>query len=188
MSDLDDLVRQRRFDEIHDARRQVIDDERVINEARATGTVSEEEAKKVFQRSVDSYIRELEYLLNPPADPNQDDSEPDRWWHKTEIGAMELPNGATYRVIGLGEYLDMDEVINVKVSKYAKNRYCEVPQQRVRMVTVQPTWELLQNAFRTANAAATDLGMELDISDEQRTTINEELIDEVEKWRRNNLQ
>ena len=33
MSELDDLVRNRRFDEIHEARRQVIDDERSINEA-----------------------------------------------------------------------------------------------------------------------------------------------------------
>lgn len=160
MSELDDLVRTRRFDEIHEARRQVIEDERAINEARATGRIDESRAKRLFQRAVDTYVRELEYLLNPP-----DDDQPNAYWHSESIGEFELPNGKVYQVDGLGEYLDMPEEIPVQVRNYPDNRYYELGRAEVETVTTQPPWDLLQNAFRTANAATAELGLELDIEE-----------------------
>lgn len=160
MSELDDLVRNQRFEEIHDARRQVIEDERSLNEALATGRVTDSQARRLFQRAVDAYVRELEYLLNPP---NSDD--PSDYWDTTEIGRIPLPDGREAVVKGLGSYLDLEEQIQVEVPRTEREHYYEVPQQRTETATVQPPWQLLRSAFRTANAAVSELGLELDLSE-----------------------
>jgi hypothetical protein len=183
VSELDDLVRQRRFDEIHEARRQVIEDERSINEALATGRVDDGRARRLFQRAVDAYVRELEYLLNPP-----DSDEKNEYWHSTEIGRIPLQKDTERVVEGLGEYLDLPEEIAFQVGDVDRDHYYELGKSKSRTVAVQPGWRLLRSAFRTANAAATDLGMEIQISQEDRTEITDDLIDEVEQWRKENLQ
>jgi hypothetical protein len=161
MSELDELVRKRRFDEIHEARRQVIDDERSLNEALATGRIDDGRARRLFQRAVDSYVRELEFLLNPP-----DDDDENRWWHDEPIGEIDLPNGNVRLINGLGDYLELPEEIPVRVNDVSKDHYYDVPTATQRTVTVRPPWRLLRSAFRTANAAVSDLGMELSIKDD----------------------
>jgi len=158
VSELDDLVRNQRFEEIHDARRQVIEDERSLNEALATGRVDDSQARRLFQRAVDAYVRELEYLLNPPGD-----DEPSDYWDTEEIGRIPLPDGRQAVVNGLGGYLDLDEEIEVQVASTESERYYHVAQQRTETRTVQPPWSLLRSAFRTANAAVSELGLELDV-------------------------
>jgi hypothetical protein len=160
MSELDDLVRQRRFDEIHEARRQVIEDERSINEALATGRVDDGRARRLFQRAVDAYVRELEYLLNPP-----DSDEENEYWHTAEIGEIQKPDGTVREVSGLGEYLDLPEQLVVQIRETQRDHYYQVGQHQTRNVGVQPPWSVLRSAFRTANAAITDLGLELDVDD-----------------------
>jgi len=183
VSELDDLVRNRRFDEIHEARRQVIDDERSINEALATDQIGDDQARRLFQRAVDAYVRELEYLLNPP-----DDEETNKYWHDTDIGSIRRPgDNAPVVVSGLGEYLDLPEEVPVRVRTVTQGRYYQAPQETVQTVTVQPSWKLLQSAFRIANEAVADVGLEIEMSDEQRTEITTELVQEVDEWRRANL-
>ena len=160
MSELDELVRKRRFDEIHDARRQVIDDERSLNEALATGRIDDSRARRLFQRAVDAYGRELEFLLNPP-----DADEQNRWWHEERIGDIDLPNGNVRLINGLGDYLDMPEEFAVTVSDVHRSHYYEIGAVTEQTLSVQPSWQLLRAAFRTANAAVSDLGMELNIED-----------------------
>jgi len=160
VSELDDLVRTQRFEEIHEARRQVIEDERSINEARATGRVDDGRARRLFQRAVDSYVRELEYLLNPP-----DSDDENEYWHTEEIGRIDLPNGTVRVVEGLGAFLDLPEQIPVQVTDLQRDHYYELGEAEPKTVTVQPGWRLLRSAFRTANAAVAELGLELDIDD-----------------------
>lgn len=158
MSELDDLVRQRRFEEIHDARQQVIDDRRKLDDAVASGRASDEVARKLYQRAVNRYVHELETLLNPPG---QDAKDQNVYWVKVKIGEIHLPNGKTRTVNGLLEYLTLDEEITTEIRVRKDNRYFSVAETEVREVTVQPSWELIESAFRTANAALADIGMEL---------------------------
>ena len=161
MSELDDLVRNQRFEEIHDARRQVIEDERALNEALATGRVTDSDARRLYQRAVDAYVRELEYLLNPP-----DSDESNDYWVSTEIGQIPLPNGKVSVVNGLGAYLDLPEELAVEVEQTQREHYYQLGDRQSETVTVQPGWRLLRSAFRTANAAVSELGLELDIEEE----------------------
>jgi len=160
VSELDDLVRTQRFEEIHEARRQVIEDERSINEARAMDRVDDTRARRLFQRAVDAYVRELEYLLNPP-----DSDDENAYWHTEEIGRINLPNSKVRVVEGLGAYLDLPEKIAVQVTDIKRDHYYQLGEAHPRTVTVQPGWRLLRSAFRTANAAVAELGMELDTDD-----------------------
>ena len=163
MSDLQDLVTTERFREIHEARQQVIQDERTLNEALATGRIDDGRARRLFQRSVDTFVRELEWLLNA----TEQDGDSSEYWHEKSIGQIQLPNGRIYNVVGLGEYLDLDEELVVEVAVNEQDRYYELPKKEPDSRAVQPPWELLRSAFRVANAALTDLGMELDTGEEQ---------------------
>ena len=183
MSELDDLVRNRRFDEIHEARRQVIDDERSINEALATGQIDDGEGRRLYQRAVDAYVRELEYLLNAPNDDDRN-----KYWHEERVGEVRLPGDNDPVVVeGLGEYLDLPEELAARVRTITQGRYYEAGEQTVQTVTVQPSWRLLRSAFRTANKAVAALGLEIEVAEEQRTEITEGLVQEVDEWRRANV-
>lgn len=181
MSELDDLVRNRRFDEIHEARRQVVEDERSIHEAMATGQIRDGQAKRLYQRAVNAYVRELEYLLNPP-----DADEENQYWHTEPIGEIALPNGETYVVEGLGEYLELPEEMAVQVGTVERDHYYQLGETTAETVTVQPPWNVLRSAFRTANAAVTELGLELDVgeSDDEWGFRKIEDVDEInpEEW------
>lgn len=155
MSDLDELVTTERFGEIHEARQQVIQDERSLNEALATGRIDDNRARRLFQRSVDTFVRELECLLNPP------DDDPSEYWTSVGIGTIPLPGDRVYEVEGLGDYLDLNEEQVVEVETVVEGRYYEVGELKTEERAVQPPWDLLRAAFRVANAALTDLGMEL---------------------------
>jgi hypothetical protein len=168
MSDLDELVTTERFREIHEARQQVIEDERTLNEALATGRIDDRRARRLFQRSVDTFVRELECLLNPPQD------DPSAYWTEEPIGEIQLPDGRMVPIDGLGQYLGLDEQIVIEVKTETQGRYFEVAQEDTEERAVQPSWELLRGAFRVANAALTDLGMELDTGDEQDAIIKYE--------------
>lgn len=185
MSELKELVTTKRFDEIHEARQQVIQDERSLNEALATGRVDDRRARRLFQRSVDTFVRELECLLNPP-----DEDEPLEYWSDKDVGELRLSNGNVKQIEGLGQYLDLDEEIVIEVETIEEGRYFELGQPVVEQRAVQPSWRLLRGAFRVANAALTDLGMELspDTEDDDKWSYREiKDVDDInpEDW--NNL-
>jgi hypothetical protein len=181
MSDLNELVTTERFREIHEARQQVIEDERTLNEALATKRIDDRRARRLFQRSVDTFVRELECLLDPPGE------EPSEYWTDEEIGYLQRPDGEYVAIEGLGEYLALDEEIVMTVETVEEGSYSELPSKKPQERAVQPSWGLLRSAFRVGNAALTDLGMELDAGDEDRAEIDESLIKEVEKWRKANI-
>jgi hypothetical protein len=161
MSELDDLVRNRRFDEIHEARRQVNHDKRELDDAIAAGQLSDSLARRLYQRSVNRYVQELEPILNPP----QAENEPDKtsiYWTDVKIGTIQLPDGDAVTVEGLLEYLNLEEEIEVQIVSNSTGSYYDVPTTEVQTVAVQPPWRLLDSAFRTANSALADVGMEID--------------------------
>lgn len=189
MSDLDDLVRQKRYEDIHQARRQVRDDNRSIAEAVETGQITSEQGNRLLKESVDSYLRELQTLLNPPQD-DEDDSEDDNtneYWHDKRIGTVDLPNGKRAVVDGLSAFLKMDNPIKVTVQSVDSNHYYEMGSVQEKQVAVHVPRSLSLSAYDLANEALAGLGLELNISDEARTEIDDDLMEEIEQWRQANL-
>jgi len=159
VSELENLVRQRRFDEIWRSREQVDEDRRNLDDAVASGRVDDSLARRLYQRSVDRYVKKVETLLNPPG---VDEEDRNAYWHTVEIGRLDLPNGNTKHVEGLLGYLSLDEEITVQVQVAEREHYYDLGQARVVERSVQPSWSLLDSAVRTANAALADMGMEID--------------------------
>ena len=52
---------------------------------------------------------------------------------------------------------------------------------------VEPDFLLLDRAFRIVNEHIAEVGFELEISEEQQTHIDKDLVEDVDEWRRNNL-
>jgi len=161
VSELDDLVRNRRFDEIHEARQQVDDDKRELDDAVASGSLPDPAARRLWQRSIDRYVQQLEPILNPPTNKDKD-RKTSVYWEDVTVGRIDLPDGTVREVNGLLEYLKLDERIGVDVPVETQDRYDELPRAEWETRYVQPSWDFLESAFRTANAALADLGMEID--------------------------
>lgn len=191
MSDLDDLVRQKRYEDIHQARRQVRDDNRSIAEAVEVGQISREQGNRLLKQSVDSYLRELQTLLNPPQDDggdgDGDDDDTNEYWHEKRIGTIDLPNGKRAVVDGLSAFLKMDNPIKVTVQSVDSDHYYEMGSVHEKQAAVHVPRSLSLSAYDLANEALAGLGLELNISDEARTEIDDDLIEEIEQWRQENL-
>jgi len=166
VSELDDLVRDRRFDDISQARQQVYDDKRQLDDALASGRVDDGTARMLYQRSITRYVQQLETLLNPPRDPDDDEKERNPYWFDHTIGAIKLPDGTAMEVNGLLGFLELDEVIRVRVETQHEGRYFEAAETQTEVRAVQPSWRVLDSAVRTAHAAGADLGLEINPSSE----------------------
>jgi len=181
MSDLDELVTTERVRSVFEAREQVKEDERTLREAIEMGRVNDARARRLWKGTIDAYIHELEGLLNPP------DDEPSEYWADEVIGAIQHPQGGEIEVTGLAEFLQLNSQITFEIEELDSGRYYEISTPTKKRVTVHPPWDLLQRAFYTADEARVELGMELDAGDEDRAEIGEDLIEEVEEWRKANI-
>lgn len=162
MSEIDELVRGQRFEEIAESRRQVREYQKSIREARAVGRISESESRRLLQNAVDDYVREFRNLLDPPS--TDDTSE---FWDSKLIGRIEVPEGGPIEVEGLQQYLALPEQIPVEVTETVQETYHSVSEQRTRTVLVQPNRKLILGAFEMADRARADLGLELDLGDSE---------------------
>lgn len=189
MSELDDLVRQKRYEDIHRARRQVRDDNRSIAEAVEVGQITSEQGNRLLKQSVDSYLRELQTLLDPPPDGGDegDDGDTNEYWHDRQIGTIDLPNGKRAVVEGLSAFLEMDNPIKVTVQSLDSDHYYEIGSVQEKQVAVHVPRSLSLSAYDLANEALASLGLELNITDEARTEIDDDLMKEIEQWRQANL-
>jgi len=160
VSEIDDLVRERRFEEIAEARQQVREYQKSIREARAVGRIGEAESRRLLQNAVDDYVREFRNLLDPPGD-----DETSEFWDSKTVGIIDLPNGERAAIEGLQEYLALPEQISVEVTETVRENYHSLPEQQTRTVSVQPGRQLILGAFEMADRARADLGLELDLSD-----------------------
>jgi len=160
MSDLDELVTTERVRSVFEAREQVKEDERTLREAVEMRRVNYARARRLWKGTIDAYIHELEGLLNPP------DDEPSEYWTDESIGSIRNPQGDNIEVRGLADFLALDSQITFTVQEMEAGRYFEIATPTKKQVTVQPSWKLLVSAFHTADAARTDLGLELSPADD----------------------
>lgn len=169
-ADLEDLIRTKRIEEIYSLKKSVQALEEDIARGIATKKVRGDPSK-AYLLLVQSYVRSLEtLLLNKPR------------WSESEIGRYELPDGSTQRVVGLDGFLDLELTQRVEwtveeaprssaTGTADRNRLAD---EQTKAVIVQPPRRIAENAFRVANAALKDAGVEIDAED--RTVGKDEAI------------
>jgi len=84
VDDTDGHLKQRRLDDIHDARRRVHDVINKVEEAQLTTKIQKRKANTYVRRAIENYIREIRYPLK-----NTDDGKP--YWNEQEIGQLTIP-------------------------------------------------------------------------------------------------
>ena len=158
---LEEIVQKTRWDEVADARQRVLDRLETIDEldiGRRSG-LSEESVSKLLQRAVQLYIQQVETILDPINAPTTD------WWTEKWIGTFDLPNGEAVEIVGIAEYLDLDEQLAVTVEREHQSHGARMPETKELEVSMTPPPGVHRNAFRATNRALADQGIEFDTRD-----------------------
>jgi hypothetical protein len=159
---LEDLVQQRRVEEIYSTRSNILDLEREIATAVANPrvAVSDNSIREAYQLLVQQYVRVVEPVLNPPDRQWMSD-----YWVDVTIGKYQRPDGSWRVVQGLAQYLDLGtaEPIEVEHQQPATEDEVAGAQTRTRIEYDRPPKQVSEAAFRAANVALTNLGLEIDV-------------------------
>lgn len=150
---LEDLVRTKRIEEIYSLKKSI----QVLQEDIARNLATKRlggDPSKAYLLLVKSYIRALETLLMDT-----------RYWENVEVGRYELPDGSLKRVIGLDGYLQLHLTETVEWTVEAKPSRNKMEEELTRSATVTPPRRLSSNAYRYANVALDERGIEIDAED-----------------------
>lgn len=187
-------TQQQRVSSLLEAKTRVLDIEKEIEEGLLLGIIDEQTANHVLRRAVEHYIYEVEPLVK------QDEYRADYWgelqerddgsqvWVGPGLGSMSLPNGGTYRFHGLSDVVDAPNPIVVEWTEHNHSAF-DGGTTTHRRETRQIPRRILMNAFRRVNAFLYELGVDLNVEEaEQQTKISRELLEEVDEWRKQNIE
>lgn len=155
---LEDLIRQRRIDEIYALKQSIQQLEEDIARGIATNKLAGD-SRTAYLLLVKSYVRSLETILAP------DDESASKHWTTTVIGRYELPNGTIRHVVGLQEFLELELKETVSWTETESPHRNALAQEQEKSKTVRPPRRIAETAFRAANIALRDKGVEIDTED-----------------------
>lgn len=204
---VDEMVRQERIRSIFDAR-QVCRQKRT--EAKKHASVGEsDKASVVFRSPLESYVREVEPLfkqtpegktywdehnfgqitLKPEAKPCPGNT--DKWSLASNDDAIlnGPPSGRKIPVRGVNSLFELSPPITAEFTVSTTRSGLD----RGTTAVTENVWRqipmsILDEMFAVTNAYLSELGFGIDIQEgEKKTKLDDDLINEVEKWRRENL-
>lgn len=164
---LEEMVQRTRWGEVEDARQRVLDRLQAINSAQYEhGGIDKESASNLYQRAVQLYVQQVETILDPS------DGETTDWWDTRFIGGFDLPNGDAVDVVGLRQYVELDERITCTVERHPNPDGDTVSwaTETVELTKVPPVG-LHKAAFRATSRALADQGIEFDTRDRDEDEI-----------------
>lgn len=191
-ADPNELNQTRRIKEIRDARNQVPEVERQIEQAMLAGQLDEKTGNHVLRRAVEHFIFELEPILKHSdnqlqywggfvtedgeqvvqkgekwvyADDEEKSAPDDPIWTGPHLGTMGLPNGGQHPFYGLADIVDAPNPMVVEWEAEVEDEY-EGEDTETQREVVQIPREVLMTAYRTANAFLFDIGLDLDVEDD----------------------
>ena len=204
--DIDDLVNTRRVRSLFDARE---DCRKMRTEAKMkTDGRGGEAAATAYRNVLESYVRECEPLFAKTESGR-------RYWTEYRFGKFkikptteEIPgDGPGRRIAGSGEQIinEPDEntvdvrglnslfqmsspaVVRVQIRKRSK-RLSEGYTAKNITAERQIPFDILDRMYSAVNSYLNELGLGIDIQEgEQQTKVDDDLLNEVEAWRRENL-
>lgn len=204
VADPEEFNQQRRLRSIFDAR----DRARNIYEATQDPTIGESPQSLAanYRAAVQNYIGEIEGLLKKY---EWDDDETDLW-QQVRLGPIliqppqeitSLHHDADVRVIDASEIEAEEQYLNglrgYLGASFPVQKSFQVPVEErhkgqhtvTATVQVEMPVSVSYRAFRYANDFLTKVGFDIEIESQQhRSVVDDELIEEVEEWRKQNLQ
>jgi len=158
---LEQLVQQTRWGEVADARQRVIDRLEAIDRMQfeARQQLSRDQISVLQQRAVQLYIEQVETVIDPKQGRTS------RFWDEESIGEFELPNGRPVEIVGLQEYVNLDEEILYSVREPHQPHGGHPGGVHEVQRTATPPIGIHRSAFRKTNRALADKGIEFDPRD-----------------------
>lgn len=154
-------VDDRRREDLLDHRAQVRERWMKIEEATRLGDVNSNQAPRLAYTVAEWFVADLAPLMRP-----QIGSEPPTridWWDR-EVGEFSLPNGKVYLVEDLQEFMNLDSPYvyewTERVDDGLRGRKTKDFQE-----TVEIPMSLSKNAIRMGEHFLADLGLEIDVTD-----------------------
>lgn len=155
--DNEDLNKQRRLNAIHDAREAVVEARRRVDEALHYGEISQLTANTILRREVENFVHEVEWLMDE-AETRQD------YWGGADLGTMRLPDGNTFKFVGLQSVLEAADPIEYSWETEENDEWDgrQVQTHRKRM---QIPRDVLMNAYRAVNGFLFEIGLDITLDE-----------------------
>ena len=163
-SALEEVVRQKRVEEIYGIKMAIEQLEEEIARGIATNRIKGD-PRTAYLLMVQSYVRAIEPLLNP------DEGTTSPYWTSALLAQYELPDGSVRRVTGLGEFLSVEMEQTASWTEEVSRKRNWMTEEVTRTETVRPPRRLAEKAFLAANAGLRAKGLDIDGED---TTIGAE--------------
>jgi len=165
-SALEDLVRQKRIEEIYALRRSVEKLDEDIARGKAACRIRGD-PRAAYIYLVKSYVRSLRPLLAP------DEGEESPYWTGGHLGGVSLPDGNVLNVVGLKQFLTLplEKDVSYTVEEPPRTAATGKPSRNMldrettRTETVPIPRRIAEKAFEAANAALQRRGLEIDPED-----------------------
>lgn len=199
----------RRLKSIHDARDRAREVEHQVLDPDVS--IDEQVGNRQYRVAVTDYVKEIEGIAaRLVTDVEEVDEDLYEYWFEADLGTvvlyppdeiMEAFNSDDTRVIGdpdidprswdivgLHGYLNAPHMFTHEYSIHVRQRHAGKGKFEETAWTEMPI-EISEKAFRYASLFLAQIGLDVKIDEsEHRVKIDEELIDEVEEWRQENLQ
>lgn len=152
-----DLNKHRRLNAIHDARQQVVDARRKVDEALHHGEISQLTANTIIRRELENYIHEVEWLMND-AETTQD------YEGGVQLGSMVFPDGNTFSFVGLQSILEVADPIQHSWTEPHEDDWDGETIEEYE-ATMQIPRDVLMNAYRAVNGFLFEFGLDLSLDE-----------------------
>jgi hypothetical protein len=158
---LEQLVQKTRWDQVTAARERVVERFEIIDEMQfgSKTRLTRDECALLTQRATQLFVREVETIINPT------NSEPTAWWDNKTIGTFEIPTGEQVHIIGLSDYLDLDEQLTYVTHETHKPHGGALPQRRQVERAMTPPVGIHREAFSATDRALAEKGIRLEPDD-----------------------
>lgn len=153
----EEVLRERRTQEVFDARQSVLELEQQIERATADPQqrLSRESIRKAYQMAVKRYIRVVEPILNPPSIDWTSE-----YWIEKPIASYTRADGSELAIIGLNDYLYLptEEELTTITTSAPDPDWAGGDIERETTVVDRPPKQISELAFRKANTALSFMG------------------------------
>ncbi|GAA0305696.1 hypothetical protein [Halarchaeum salinum] len=210
IEDSEDYVQRRRLKEIYDARESIREKRRQIDimiEDPDYPRVDKYRGARLYRSAVEDYIMAVEPLLvNTYAEDGT------AYWEDVELGTIQMqppehlrgdvepspfndylrivekPTPKEFAITGLQSILGLPRPLTADFSATVRTQSQPDPHQTTKTITQPIPWDILVSAVRQTTLFLEEIGFEVDVSEEeQRTEITDDLVEEVQEWRGENL-
>lgn len=184
VEDPENLNQSQRLREIHEARQQVRSVRNKTRSEQVFGSIADGQLDGVYRAAVESYILSLQPLI-----VSEEVEDSARLWDSEEIGefVVRAPGKTqTVTIKGVKDILYRNSPLELEFRVETNSERAGKTSER-RIVQKEIPRRVLDRAVMKCDRFRQDIGLGIDVESTKTTKITDDLIQEVEEWREENI-